>query len=361
MPSRPDTIDERFDELTAQLRAARPSPSTELRERVLALADQPAPAPRRRPGFALPTLRPVLAAAAVAGIAAVAVGIATQVDRGGGDETVAREAVLTQPGGAYSQESAKSAEDSAAAPTELQSGRSSASPPPSGTRLQDSRAELRVRVDSVGELSSATSQAIRTARSLGGYVVTANYDSASGDNGDSLLVFRVPISRVQDAIVRLTGLGELLSQRITLEDLQAPLERQTDAVAELRTRVRSLQRQLRSTSLSEEERARLQLELMQTRQQLADQIRQRDETLRRGRLALVSLTLTTRAESESLPVPPGETEQRLRDAVAALGDAVAWILYVLIVAGPFLVLAAIGVALDRHRRRRADDRLLGRA
>jgi hypothetical protein len=176
-----------------------------------------------------------------------------------------------------------------------------------------------------------------------------------------VLVFRVPVARVQEAIVRLTGLGDLLSQRISLEDLQAPLERQTDAVGQLRERVSQLDRQLRNPDLAEEERARLQLERLQARQQLTDQIRLRDETLRRGRLALVSLTLTTRAEEEAVPVPPGDAEQRLRDAVSALAEMVTWGLYVLIVAGPFLVLAAIGVAVDRRRRRRADERLLERA
>ena len=88
---------------------------------------------------------------------------------------------------------------------------------------------------------------------------------------------------------------------------------------------------------------------------------QRDETLRRGRLAVVALTLTTRAEAETVPAPPGEIEQRLRDALGALADTVTWALYVIIVAGPFVVLAAIGFVLDRRRRRRADDRLLERA
>jgi negative regulator of sigma E activity len=360
MPSRPDTIDERFEEIVAQLRAARPEPSTALRERVQGLAQQPAPAPRRRFRLAFPTLRPMLAAAAAAGIAAVAVGIATQV--GGGesrDQTEAGRALPGQELEATKDEDA--ATDSATAPSSAEAGRSAATPPPSGTRLQDYRAELRVRVDSVADLSRATSQAMRTARSLGGYVVTAQLETPAGEDGDSVLVFRVPVSRVQEAIVRLTGLGELLSQRISLEDLQAPLERQTDAVGELRARVRRLDRQVRNPDLAEEERARLQLELLQARQQLTDQIRQRDETLRRGRLALVSLTLTTRAEEEAVPVPPGDTEQRLRDALAALAEMVTWGLYVLIVAGPFLVLAAIGVAVDRRRRRRADDRLLERA
>lgn len=361
MPSRPDTaIDERFDELVAQLRATRPEPSSLLRERVRAIATEPQPAPSRRFRLTLPSLRPVLAVAGAAGVAAVAVGIATQLDGGtsADREAVAPAEVREELGSA---EAGKAA-DAATVPFSAQRRESATtSPPPSGRRLQDYRAELRVHVRSVDDLSRTTAQAMRTARSLGGYVVTANFDAPPGEDGDSVLVFRIPVTRVQEAIVRLTGLGGLLSQRISLQDLQAPLERQTDAIAQLRTRVRTLERSLRNTRLSEEERARLQLELLQARQQLADQLRQRAETLERGRLALVSLTLTTRDAEEALPAPPGETEQRLRDAISALGDMVTWVLYAAIVASPFLVLSAAGVALERRRRRRADDRLLERA
>jgi hypothetical protein len=361
MPSRPDTaIDERFDELVAQLRAARPEPSTLLRERVRAIADQPQPAPARRFRLALPSLRPALAVAGAVAVAAVAVGIAVQLDGGTTpDREAAAPAEAREEAGRARGDAG--ADDAATQPFSAQGRASEAAPPPSGTRLQDYRAELRVHVGSVDELSRKTAQAMRTARSLGGYVVTARYDAPPGEDGDSVLVFRIPVTRVQEAIVRLTALGGLLSQRIELEDLQAPLERQTDAIADLRTRVRSLERSLRNPRLGEEERARLQLELMQTRQQLADRLRQRAETLERGRLALVSLTLTTRDAAEALPAPPGETEQRLRDAVAALGEMVTWLLYAAIVASPFVLLAAVGVALERRRRRRADERLLERA
>ena len=364
MPSRPDTIDERFDAITAQLRAARPEPSDALRERVLTLGDQPAAAPRRRFRLALPALRPpAVAAAAAVTIAAIAVGVAV-VERPGNDGALEGSgATQSEPAFAEraqepAQSSVEKATDQAAPAGAADARQSLTSPPPSGTRLQDYRAELRVRVGSVDDLSGATAQAMRTARSLGGYVVNADFDAPSGDNGDSTLVFRVPVSRVQEAIVRLSGLGDLVSQRISLQDLQEPLERQTDAIGDLRGRIQSLQRRLRSTTLGEEERARLQLELLQAKQQLADQLRQRADTLQRARLALVSLALTTRDGAAVIPAPPGESEQRLRDALEALRDMVTWFLYAAIVAAPFLLLAVIGVALDRRRRRRADDRLL---
>src|SRR3954454_5505252 len=79
-PSEP-LIDERFRELAAQLRDARPRPSERLREQVreLALAPPAAPAPRLR------VRRLVPLAIAVAVTAALAGGAALLSTRGGGE------------------------------------------------------------------------------------------------------------------------------------------------------------------------------------------------------------------------------------------------------------------------------------
>ena len=51
----------------------------------------------------------------------------------------------------------------------------------------------------------------------------------------------------------------------------------------------------------------------------------------------------------------------MRDAVSVLGRLVAWLLYALIVAAPFLLLGAAALELERRRRRRSEQRLLERA
>src|SRR5918995_973192 len=81
--------------------------------------------------------------------------------------------------------------------------------------------ELRVRVRDADELSSATSSAMRLTRRLGGFVVRADYDTPGDGEGDSLLVVRVPVARVQDAIAGFAELGPIVGQRIAIEDLQA--------------------------------------------------------------------------------------------------------------------------------------------
>jgi len=61
------------------------------------------------------------------------------------------------------------------------------------------------------------------------------------------------------------------------------------------------------------------------------------------------------------PGRPGYLERTLRDAVSVLGRLLAWLLYALIVAAPFLLLGAVVLVLERRRRRRSEERLLERA
>jgi Domain of unknown function (DUF4349) len=203
----------------------------------------------------------------------------------------------------------------------------------------------------VEDLNGKTSQAMRITRRLGGYIVRADLDSPEVGDGTSRLVVRVPVNRVQEAIVRFSALGELLGQQITISDLQRDLDRRTDRIQSLRNTIATLQ----EDGVTDEERIRI----ARLEAQIRAEQRRREEIERRGRLSRVVLTLTTR-EAEEAAKPAGEIETAVRNALNALDDVLAVVLYALIVAGPFLVLAAIGVGLERRRRRRADERLLER-
>src|SRR5688572_8546511 len=128
-----------FDDLARELQAARPHASDELRERVLTLArTEPVQQPRR---FRLmPFLIPALGAATV--VAAVAVGVTSLRDTGGGEDS----AVVGAP---YRAQDEEAAEEGAAesgrqsSPSTLDSltATGGAAPaetlPPSGNRLQE--------------------------------------------------------------------------------------------------------------------------------------------------------------------------------------------------------------------------------
>src|SRR5918999_4013122 len=195
-----------FDDLARELRAARPRASEELRERVLTIArSEPARPPRRF--FPSVRLAAVLVPATVVSALAIVLASGVLSLQSGGGEEAAEQGAATGPvfGGLESgtPEGANEAQrDRAASGAPAATATQELSPtlPPSGRRLQEYRADLRVRVADLDELSSATSDAMRTARSLGGYVVSAQLTTPVGDDGDSILVVRVPIGRVQDAI-----------------------------------------------------------------------------------------------------------------------------------------------------------------
>jgi hypothetical protein len=354
--------------LAAELRAAPPRASAELRERVQAIASS-VPPPREPRLWGRWTRRSALVLVPAA-VGAVAIGIGVVAsNRGGGNEA-------TGPGAAVHGAKSPGPQDTpsrpkvpangayeAAAPTAgadaLRSLRQA--PPPNGRRLQDYRATLRVRVSSFDDLSPATTRAMGIVRSLGGYVVRADYGAAGGTEGegDSLLVVRVPVGKVSAAVLRFSQLGDVVAQQVSISDLQSTFNAQTDRIRSLRGTIATLERELRRTDLTTEQRNRLQLQLARARDQLDAALGARDATLRRGRLAQVSLTLTTREGAEPVaPSKPGRFERTLRDALGVLAAMATWLLAALIVAGPFVLLALAAVALERRRRRRADQRLL---
>jgi hypothetical protein len=363
MTSRPDpAIDERYADLVGLIRETRPRAPEALRLRVLELAAdeaKPAPVPKRHLGWG-PRRRvfvPVAAAATVA-FAAVVVGIAT---RGSGTTEQFASPPAAVESAPATTPPAQDQETRSAAPQFAAPMPRSDAVPPASARPQDYRAELRVRVR---DLSGATSQAMRTTRRLGGFVVAARYDETTGADGDSLLVVRVPVGRVQDAIQAFSNLGTLVNQRIQVEDLQRTLERQQRAIAAQLREIARLESELERTDLTEEQRAELRLKLLEARRALTARQRGREATQARAATARVSLTLTTRDEASLVtPVPdePGYFERTVRDAAEALGRVLTWTLAALIVASPAILLGVLLVLLERRRRRVAEDRLLARS
>ncbi|MGH3103218.1 MAG: DUF4349 domain-containing protein [Gaiellaceae bacterium] len=354
MPSPPDlTVDERFEELAAQLRGSRPQATDELRDRVRAIAAaEPEPKRRRRLGLVLVPALLIAFAAAIVGLGQRGTSSSSE-SAGGGQTAVSEEATrdLGAPAQAVPSDRALRA-----------AGSEAATLPPARSRAQDYRAELLVRVRNLDDLSAATSEAMRATRRLGGFIVAARYDTPGDGDGDSLLVVRVPVGRVQEAILRFSQLGTIVGQSIAIEDLQAGLDRQGDAIAALQRTIATLEEELGQPGLTDEARAELRRRLVEARRSLAARERARDNTVRRAATARVSLTLTTRtAERPVEPQQPGYFERTLRDAASLLVKVLAWMLAFALVLTPFLMLAAVALVLERRRRRRSAQTLLERS
>jgi len=195
------------------------------------------------------------------------------------------------------------------------------------SRLQKQDIAMRLRVD---DLSGATQSAVRTTRRLGGFVAGADYATGSNE-GNSRLALRVPVANLQKAIASFTQLGTILSQHISVADLQTGLDRLDVRIAKARR--------------AGDDQTVTRLE------------RRREALIREGTYARVSLQLTT-AKPAAQHVAPGRFDRFWDNASDILGKELIAVLYALVVAGPFVLLAALLVLGERTRRRRADHRLL---
>lgn len=380
MPS-PDVIDERFDEIVRELRTL-PGAPEHLRERVRELAAEE-PTVREPSSGWVPkwlTFRNFgwTIATAGAGFVAVALAYGVVTSGGGGGEDSDGAAAMTAPladrdtpasGEAFgSFEQKAQPENRLAAPppppppagatVEAATGlRRDATTLPPGQRLAHHTATMRLRVSDVDELSRTTREAMRIARRLGGFVASVNYAKPKGDDGDASLTLRVPTSKIQEAVAQLSDLGVIVSQRIEIRDVQNQVNDVSEQIGSLRRTIRRIEARLKQ-SISDDERFRLQLQLEQARSNLRGLLDQRSSTVRRARLAVIAVALTTREDEQKVAPSPGRVERAARNAATVLAKELAAIVWVLIVLSPLVLLGAAAVVASRTRRRRFDERLL---
>ncbi len=320
-------------DLAAVLRAARPAAPPELRERVrLIVAAAPA-VPRRR----LTWRRAALVLVPVAATLAAAV----VLTRGGTEQhwTATPPPALQRSAG----------EGAVAAEHALAPARTGAAvPAPSPTRPQRYAASLELRERSAAAISAATKRAIRIAASLAGYPLRLTVH-AVGSPGSADLVFRVPGVHVQDAVRRLSALGTVVSEDVSVEDLQPQLNATNDLIARLQRQLAALRAQTQTTLVQRQVAAlTARIERLQ---------RSEATTLRAAHFATVELQLTTGS-------PPPPPVRHAHGPLHGLGIAFHWLwvgaVYVLALGAP---LAAIGLAFwlaVRALRRRREDALLSR-
>jgi hypothetical protein len=344
----------KFENVLKELRATAPPAPERLRDRVRALPEPAARWSLRK--------RPVLAAAvAIAlavGLGAAAIGGLTDLRESKGPSATSFEtqraaelrklrAARPSGGTAQSSDQPRFARPPFKAPYPYKERATTLAPILTpGSRLQRYDVSMRLGVD---DLSRTTQNAVRQTRRLGGYVAAANF-STERSAGDSYLDLRVPVQNVQKAIARFTELGTILSQRISVADLQAGVDR-IDRRIEAASKVIA---ELEGKSfLTPDERA----QLAETKRTVKRLSRSRAGLVREGTYATVSLQLTTRKPAAK-QVAPGRFDRFWGNAGDILEKELIAVLYALVVAGPFAILAALALLAERARRRRADHRLL---
>jgi len=220
-------------------------------------------------------------------------------------------------------------------------------PTPGGTRLQQYAASLSLQVKNANAVSGATKAAVAIARSLGGYQQSVNVSADTG-TGFASLELKVPKTHVTEAVRRMSALGTILSENVSIQDLQAGVNATERLIASLQRRLAALRAQPQTP------RTQRQISALTTR--IENLQRQQAATVRAAHYATFSLQLTTKAPVQKHHHP---------GPLHGLGVAFRWLgiglVYALALGTP-VVLAGLLVWLGvRALRRRREERLLSQA
>jgi hypothetical protein len=336
-------------ELTVErlLRAHAPHAPETLRERVLALESVP---PRRNTPSRRLVLVALPAALAIAVLAAVVHGV---VGSGSPRAVPGAKSFSSQTQGGVSVGSSatvRSSVHASADSTQALTAPSVGAP----ARLQHTDAALQVRVGDVDALAAATSRATRIATALGGYAQSVDYRTPNGGGGASYLELRVPAQNVKTAIAQLGALGTLVSQELSVTDLQQTFRTQSEQIAQLRRRVAALRAALTGVSLPEAQKVLLQIRLAESKRALAQRLNARQGTISAGTTAQISLVIGTEKAIAPVAHHQGRLGRMMHSAVGFLALEGIILLYALIVISPLALVAAAIWAW----RRRSVERLL---
>jgi hypothetical protein len=175
-------------------------------------------------------------------------------------------------------------------------------------------------------------------------------------------VLRVPVARVTDAMVRLSALGTVLEQHVSIVDLENAVRQQRERIRALKLQIVRITAALQQPGLSTDERLRLQFQLDDARRNLANVTGQNKATLREAALSRIAFYLTTQKPiATTKKHDEGFFGRAVSSAVDFLAGAGAVTVAALIILSPLLVLAVLIWLGVRTYRRREAQRLLGTA
>jgi Domain of unknown function (DUF4349) len=330
-----------FDRLVAELRALPTSAPDDVRTRVRELGEPASPATlwSRLPRIGWRRSLLVLAPACLLAL------VSTAVIHG----------VLSS---GESRPAAQALERSTTSGAQLFDSAQTAVPGASGSRLQDYDAWMTLRVKDVDDLSVQVNEAMRLARSYGGFVASLQQSSAIGQPGRADLTLRVPVSKVEQALMDFAALGTVIDRRLSIRDLELTVRQERAQITRLKLFIVRATEQLKG-ELPADVRLRLQLQLDRARAELNRVTRSNRATLRDAALSEVALALTTqKAVGATKNDSPGRLERAAREAGSFLAAAGAVALFLLIVLSPLIVLSVAALWGMRAYRRREERRLL---
>ena len=321
-------------ELIHELRASRPSAPAELRARVRAVASE---RPIRSPwaSWRFPLRRGMLVAVPAAAALAIASAGVLGITRSESPEPISQAALEKS--------------------TLQASPEYDTSTAGSGARAQRVSAMLTVEVKDANAVSHAAQSALDLTRSLGGYVVASSV--ATGDEGSASITVRVPVDKVQDAITGLSDLGRLVSQQVTIDDLQQNLDELTRREASTRTQIARIRARLESETLDPQTEAVLRSRLQTLRADLVSTRGELAATNAEARMSTIQLSVVTPGATGAV-APASRIDRMIDEALNVLAWEGVVALGLLIVLAPFALVGLAAWLGRRVYRRHEEERLL---
>jgi hypothetical protein len=370
----------RLQGLVRELRAEAPPAPPTLLERVREIGLEPPP--RRRVAF-LPRRQAVAVAALIVVLAAFA-GLLSQVDASEGDDDEAAAPaedvsyvggadapavstiplVMPRPAPPVAVEEAAKDGDTRASTLQRDALGSDDDLSDMATRFPSNRATdvklwMEVRLADADELSDAANDSMTITRELGGWVAGSEIDT-QGNEGRAELALRVPVTRVEDAIVRLGELGTVTGQQVETIDLQAAIDRRDARIDQVERAIRALELRLETEDLTTAQEIDIRLSLADRRNELADLRRGKRSDRREAATSELTLALHTREAPPAQKDDEGGVAGVADDALRFLADAGAIALFLVIVLSPVVLIAVLIWLALRSRTRRIETRILER-
>jgi hypothetical protein len=196
-------------------------------------------------------------------------------------------------------------------------------------------------------------------RGLGGWVAASDVDT-EGNEGRAELALRVPVGRVEDAVVQLGDLGTVTGERVATVDLQAGIDRRAARIEQLERAIRELQLRLQSGTLTAEEELRARLQIERHENAIEDLEAASIAARREAATAELSLVLHTREAAVAQDDDEGGAAGAARNALDFLSAAGTIAVFLLIVLSPVVLLLVLLWLAFRARSRRIESRLLDR-
>jgi hypothetical protein len=226
---------------------------------------------------------------------------------------------------------------------------------PTPGRAQQVDATLEVKVADSNHVSQAAQDALDLTRSLGGHVQSASV--TTGDQAQATLTLRIPVDKTEDAVTRLSALGAIVSQQVSIQDLQERLDALVRSARSVYTQIVEISARLESQQLSQEQRAALGARRRNLRAVLASLRQAIRSTHSVASFSTVELSVVT---PDSLGVVP--TTSRLDRSLDQAFEVLVWegivALVILLVAAPLAVLGVAAFLARRFYRRHEENRLL---